>query len=194
MNLPRQRTASQIIRLLVCSAMISALIGGYSQRSYSQSDVDGYNGRKNSTPKHRYESESGWNGCGVIPYEGWEGCPSEGGTALRCDDGPMVYLVRDSCTSSLAANNRLLSHLEQTDQPAKSWQIVHSEQMGEASLLELANAVKVFTEEPASSKWVYLWTEKSTLILIYGPDREHVLDYFKTYQRDAKRAEHTSGT
>ena len=182
-----------ICLILVCSALPSVLIGGRAQSFHSQNNVQQYNRDIDSEPQHRYTMESGWNGCGGIPYAGWEGCTSQTGTALRCDDGARVYLVKENCTSSLAANNKRLSRLEKTDPSTQGWQIVHTEPLGDALLLELVSPTQVFTEEPGSSKWVCLWTEESSLVLIYGPDREHVLDYFKTRQKSATKPKGVEG-
>jgi hypothetical protein len=76
--------------------------------------------------------------------------------------------------------------LEKADLTTQDLQIAQIEPIGDALLIELASPVRV-AEEPASSKWVCLWTEETSVVLIYGPDREHVIDYFRIRQREQSK-------
>jgi hypothetical protein len=134
----------------------------------------------------RYVMTSGWNGCGWIPYEGWEGCYSQSGAVFQCVDGATVYSVREHCTSPKAAVAERLSRLNGS-RSGLNWKITQTTQIGNALLVELADLIQVWPETVTTSRWVYLWMDDSSLRLIYGPDREHVLEYFNTrhiYERE----------
>lgn len=183
MNLSIKPTQFRLICLiLTCWVAFAVLLGGRSSAHCSLHRVTDQNQESNtSEKKHQYVVESVWNGCGFIPYEGWEGCMSQTGTALKCDDGARVYFVEEHCTSLRAATDERLSRLEMGDRKEKGWRIKRRIPFGDALLIELAKPVQVFQEEPATSRWICLWTEKSSLKLIYGPDREHIVEYFQAH-------------
>lgn len=168
--------------ILTCWVAVAVLIGGRSSAQGSLHRVAGQNqGSNTSQKKHQYVFEAAWNGCGIIPYEGWEGCVSQTGTVLRRDDGARVYFVEENCTSPRAASDERLSRLEIGDRKEKSWRIKRRIPFGDALLIELSKPVQVFREQPATSRWICLWTERSSLKLIYGADREHIVDYFRAH-------------
>ena len=182
----------QLCFILTCMVGLGALIDGHAHGALSQIGPGGQD--NNAEARHRYVMESGWNGCGGIPYSGWEGCISQTGIRLRCDDGARLYFVKDNCTSSFAANNKWLFQFEKGYPATQDWKIVQTEPMADALLVELASPVRVNSEEPASSKWVCSWIKESSVVLIYGPDREHVIDYFKVCQKDENKPKGASGT
>ena len=130
-------------------------------------------------PQPRYVMTSGWNGCGGLPFKGWEGCTSQSGAVLKCVDGTIVYSVRDHCTSPDAAATEQLTVLGGVRSISPNWKIIRTTLMGGGLLVELAEPIQVLPEAGATSLCVYLWTEGPTLRSIYGPDREHVLEYFE---------------
>lgn len=169
--------------ILTCWLALAGSIGGRSSAHGSLHRVADQNQESNtSQKKHQYVVESAWNGCSIIPYEGWEGCMSQIGTALRRDDGARVYFVEENCTSPRAASDKRLLRLEMGDRKEKGWRIKRKIPFGDALVIELAKPVQVFQEEPATSRWICLWTERSSLKLIYGADREHLVDYFQARQ------------
>lgn len=132
-----------------------------------------------SIAQPRYVMTSAWNACGGIPYEGWEGCTSQSGTLLQCVDGATVYAVTEHCTSPKAVVAERLRFLNGS-RSGRNWKIIQTTRMGGALLVELSDPVQVSQETVPTSRWVYLWTDGFSLRLIYGPDREHVLEYFNT--------------
>jgi len=178
----RNTFAVQLCLILAFLVGLGAVINGRAHSAPSQIVSIGQHSRGEA--RHRYVMESGWNGCGFIPYTGWEGCISQTGIALSCDDGARLYFVKDHCTSSIAANNKRSLQFEKADSTTQDWKIVQTESLGDALLVELASPVRVNAQEPASSKWVCSWTEESSVVLIYGPDREHVIDYFKICRKE----------
>lgn len=135
---------------------------------------------------HQYVTESIWNGCGGIPYAGWEGWTSQMGILLKSDDGATVYFVQDRYTSPGAAKGELLSRLKGAKGEGPQWQIIQTTPVDNVLLVELAAPVPVAPDGPALSKWVYVWVEDGSLNMIYGPDREHVDEYFKIRQKDQR--------
>jgi hypothetical protein len=139
-----------------------------------------------SVAQPRYVIQSGWNICGGRPYKGWEGCSSQSGALFQCVDGATVYSVREHCTSPKAAVAERLRFLNGS-RLGRNWKITQMTAIGEALLVELTDPVQVSQETVTTSRWVYLWRDGSSLRLIYGPDREHVLEYFNTrheYERE----------
>lgn len=180
MNLSIKPTQFRLTGFITCWVAFAVLIGGRSSAQGSLHRVTDQNQESNtSEKKHRYVVVSAWNGCGIIPYQGWEGCMSQTGTALKCDDGARVYFVEDHCTSPRAATDKRLSALEMGETKEKGWRIKQRIPFGDALLVELAEPVQVSEEKPATSRWICLWTERSSLKSIYGPDREHIVDYFQ---------------
>jgi len=177
--------------VLVCLIGLGALVG---RRAYGSSLQSNANEQDNqSEAQHQYVMESAWNGCGFIPYKGWEGCISQTGIVLKSDDGVKVYVVQDHCTSPSAASNEQLSRLTGTKEAAQQWQIIQTTPLDNALLVELSSPVQVEMNGPASSRWVCLWTQDASLVLIYGPDREHVVDYFRVRQKDQSKAAGRNG-
>jgi hypothetical protein len=172
--------------ILFLSIALSILSGGRAESNNSQlSTVRQDDEHNNTEAQYHYVSDSGWVACGGIPYEGWEGCTSQTGIALKSSDGVRIYFVRQRCTSPAAATNRRESRLAGTVEGLHNWQITQATPLGEAVLVELDSPVQAGMEKPASSRWVCMWTEESQLLLIYGPDREHVVDYFNIRQKNA---------
>jgi hypothetical protein len=140
-------------------------------------------GAKNSP--HRYRRSSRWIACGFIEYPGYDGRIDAEGDVWKCDDGATVHVVKEGYTSSRAADAKRLARLEAKDIAAKPWRIAQTVSLNEATIVELAEPVLY---RGASSKWVIIWVRDTSLFLIYGPDREHVMDVYQTrYGGDVKK-------
>ena len=138
--------------------------------------------------EHEYTPLSVWNACRGIPYEGYEGRLSQEGSALKCSDGAEVYAVEDNYTSARAAEAERRERLEEKGPKPKPWRIARTESLSDATIVEFAEPVSVSLKEDASNHWAILWTRDRSLFLIYGPDREHVIDYYqRRHSGDAKR-------
>ncbi len=185
MNLSMKPTKFRFLCLtLTCWVGFTILIGGRSSAHCSLRRVTDQSQESDiSEKKHQYVVESVWNGCGFIPYVGWEGCMSQTGTALKCDDGARVYFVEEHCTSLRAATDEGLSRLEGDDRKERGWQIKRRIPLDDVLLIELAKPAQAFQEEPAMSWWICLWMGETSLKLIYGPDRGHIEEYFQAYYR-----------
>src|SRR5436853_7809079 len=98
MKLPTWRNALYGFSFVfVCMIVLSALVSGRTHRYLSALGANEQDNKPGA--QHQYVWESKWNACGVIPYEGWEGCTSQTGLVLKCEDGVKVYFVQDNCTS-----------------------------------------------------------------------------------------------
>ena len=177
--------------VLVCLIGFGASVSGRAYSSFLQSHANEQDNQ--SEAQHQYVMESAWNGCGGIPYKGWEGCTSQTGILLKSDDGVKVYFVQEHCTSPSAASNEQQSRLAGTKEAAQQWQIIQTTPLDNALLVELSSPVQVEPNGPATSRWVCLWTQDASLVLIYGPDKEHVVDYFRVRQKDQRKVAGRSG-
>jgi hypothetical protein len=165
---------------LACSIAFGVVFDNPAQSSATNPQLIEQNHRAlDAVSQPRYVIKSGWNACGGIPYKGWDGCTSQAGALLECADGAIVYSVRESCTSPKAAIAERLVVLNGS-RSGLHWKITQTTAVGEALLVELAEPVQVSPETAATSRWVYLWADGPSLRLIYGPDREHVMEYFNT--------------
>lgn len=174
---------SFILTRLVISGAVSLIltIGSPASCDYSQATASAHRDDANMPQyAHRYVVESAWNGCGPIQYPGWEGCHSQSGSVFRCTDGARVYLVVEHCTSSFAANALRSSRLDGTGSTDRDWRIAAATPLGNALLVELGKPVSIGLDDSASVTWICLWTQDGTLRLVYGSDKEHVVDYFGT--------------
>jgi hypothetical protein len=177
MTFSKRRSKVHIFLVILAGLIgLGALVNGYAQSKLLPLSSN----RQTHQPEaqHQYIVESGWNGCGFIPYEGWEGCSSQTGTILKSSDGAKVYFVKEHCTSSKAAKNEERIRLTGPKEAASKWQIKQQIPIDDALLVELAIPVHIGLDESVTSNWVCLWIADSTLVLIYGSDREHVEEYF----------------
>jgi hypothetical protein len=120
------------------------------------------------------------------PLEGQDGCPNQKGMALHCRDGAVVYFTADECTSARAADVRLDRALDPEHLAAIGWRVVAITRIADFVLIELADAVAVSPADPAAatSDWVCLWASDAKLHAIFGPDEEHVRDYYNLLHRN----------
>jgi hypothetical protein len=130
--------------------------------------------------EHKYTPFYGWNACGGIPYEGYDGQLSQEGSAWKCGDGAIVYDVTDSYTSARAAEAERMARLEEKGPKRKPWRIARTESLNDATIIEFAEPVSVRAKENAPNHWAIMWMRDRSLFLIYGPDREHVIDFYQT--------------
>ena len=138
--------------------------------------------------EHKYTPLSNWVACAVISVRGYDGWTSQGGAAWKCDDGATVYDVLDEFTSARAAKAERMARLEEKGPKHKPWRIARTEPLGDATIVEFTEPVSVGTKDDASNQWAVMWARKATLLSIYGPDREHVIDYYQTrHGGDAKK-------
>jgi hypothetical protein len=147
----------------------------------------GQDGRETGAKKstHRYKRSYRWISCGAIEYPGYDGRIDAEGYVLKCDDGTTVHAVKEGYTSSRAADAKRLARLEGKDKAANPWRIAQTESLGDTTIVELTEPVS-FRGSPC--KWVIMWVRDTSILLIYGPDREHVMDYYQThYGGDANK-------
>ena len=190
MMIPGLITLRAIALVLACSVGAMPVSEwnkmGVSQPSLSVNQ-DGHEAVATNSP-HHYTLASRWIACGAIEYKGYDGCVGEEGNVWTCDDGARIYVIKKGCTSSHAAQAKLLERLQAEDKEHEPWRITHTESLGAATVVELAEPVSPRTKEAGSSKWVIIWVRDTSLLLIYGPDREHVMDYYQThYAGDARK-------
>jgi hypothetical protein len=182
-----QVTLRGAILALACSVGVGPVSGSNTYTPDCSVDQD-RPGAGDKYSEHKYTQSSMWSACGVISYEGYDGWTSQGGTALKCADGAMVYDVIDEFTSSRAAKAERMARLVEKGPKHKPWRIARTESLGVATVVEFAEPVSVGTNDGASNRWAVMWTRDKALFSIYGPDREHVIDYYQTRQRaDAKK-------
>jgi hypothetical protein len=112
---------------------------------------------------------------------------------LKSDDGVKVYFVQEHCTSPGAASKEQVSRLTGAKEATQQWQIIRTMPLDNALLVELSRPVQVELNGTASSRWVCLWTQDASLVLIYGPDKEHVVDYFRVRQKDQSKVAGRNG-
>jgi hypothetical protein len=107
---------------------------------------------------------------------------------LKRSGGAKVYAVEDSYTSARAAEAARKSRLEEKGPERKPWRIARTESLGDATIVEFAEPVSVRLKEDASNHWAIMWTRDRSIFMIYGPDREHVIDYYqRRHSGEAKR-------
>jgi hypothetical protein len=136
---------------------------------------------------HQYTPLSITFACGVRPYEGYDGRIASIRTEWKCDDGAMVYSVKEDFGSSRGAEVERLARLNAKSPEDKPWRIAQTESVGGITIVELAEPVSFGPNTAASNQWVVMRARGASLFLIYGPDREHVIDYYQSHhERDAK--------
>lgn len=143
---------------------------------------------RDTNSKHKYTPLFAWNACGGIPYLDWEGRLNQEGQAWKCDDGAIVYFVTDGFTSDRAAEAERRARLAEQRPEGKPWRIARTDLLGDAVIVEFAKPVSVGVKEDASNHWVIMWARDRALFSIYGPDREHVIDFYETrYRGETKK-------
>jgi len=143
---------------------------------------------RDTNSKHKYTPLLTWNACGGIPYIGWEGRLNQEGQAWKCDDGATVYFVTDGFTSDRAAEAERRARLAEQGLEGKPWRIARTDSVGDAVIVEFAKPVSVGVEEDAPNHWVITWARDKSILSIYGPDREHAMDFYETrYRAQAKK-------
>jgi hypothetical protein len=135
---------------------------------------------------HEYTPSSITIACGVIPYEGYEGWTGSESAKWKCDDGSRVYFVKEEFASSRGAKAERLARLKEKAPAHNPWRIAQTESVGDATIVELAAPLSFGDEE--TGKWVMIWGRNASLFSIYGPDREHVMDFYQSsHVREAKK-------
>jgi len=143
---------------------------------------------RDTNSKHQYTPLYNWNACGGVPSSGWEGRIDQEGQAWKCDDGAIVYFVTDDFTSDRAAEAERKARLAEQGPEPKPWWIARTELLGEAVVVEFAEPVSVGVKEDAPTHWVIMWAHDKSILSIYGPDREHAMDFYETrYRGQAKK-------
>jgi|SRR5262245_3058924 len=155
----------------------------YASRSVEQDDPKA----NNTNSPHRYTPHSTTIVCGVIPYNGYEGWVGSDTTTWNCVDGAKVYDIKEDYTSSRAAEAERIMRLEARDTARKPWRIKQTELVDNAMVVELTESAWVITEGNTSIKWVVIWVHYASLSLIYGPDREHVMDFYRTHYKETAK-------
>jgi len=137
---------------------------------------------------HQYTPVSVTNVCGVIPYSGYEGRVNSEIALWKCDDGANLHDVKEGFTSFHAAEAERSARLRGEGEVGMPWKIAHTDLVDGATVVELAEPVmlvdKLIDKDAASSQWVVMWAHEASLFLIYGPDREHVMDFYQTRYGD----------
>jgi hypothetical protein len=68
------------------------------------------------------------------------------------------------------------------------WKIEQTVSIDEVTLVELREPVSASFDSDQSEKWVVIWARGTSLFSIYGPDREHAMDYYqKHYKADPQK-------
>jgi len=136
--------------------------------------------------KHKYTPFSFWNACGVIPYDGYEGWIDQAGRVWKCDDGATVFDVTDDFTTARAAETERRTRLLEKGPKPKPWRIARTEPLGAAMIIEFAEPVSVGNDVALPCQWAVMWKRNEALLSIYGPDREHVVDFYQTRSESKK--------
>jgi hypothetical protein len=162
----------------------SSLLDTYeSSRSANQ---DGQKAGAINSP-HIYIPDSISISCGIT-YDGYEGWTNTELSVWNCSDGAKIYAATESFTSSRAAKKECIKRLEGKSRARKPWKIEQAVKLDEITLVELGEPVSAGFEGPESNKWVMVWARDASLFSIYGPDREHVMDYYqKRHKTGLKR-------
>jgi hypothetical protein len=146
-------------------------------------DQDGRKADAANSP-HQYTPVSVTFVCGVIPYSGYEGRVNSEIELWKCDDGAKLHDAKEGFTSSHAAEAERLARLRGEGKVGNPWKIAHTDLVDGATIVELAEPVTLGDKEAGSSQWVVMWAREASLFLIYGPDREHVMDFYQTRYGD----------
>jgi hypothetical protein len=150
-------------------------------------DQDGRKADAANSP-HQYTPLSVMKVCGAIPYIGFEGYVNSEIASWKCDDGANLHAAVEGFTSFHAAEAERMARLRGEGKVGKPWKIAHTDLIDGATIVELAEPVTLWDKEAASSQWVVMWAREASLFLIYGPDREHVMDFYQTrYGESAKK-------
>jgi hypothetical protein len=185
--MPGQILLRATIFALACSTG-AALVSASSEPPSDHSAAQDHPKASATNSKHKYTQLSNWVACGVISSEGYDGWTSQGGVAWKCDEGATVYDVIDEFTSARAAEAERIARLEEKGPKHKPWRIARTEPLGDATIVEFAEPVSVRTNEDASNRWAVMWRRDKALLSIYGPDREHVINFHQTHHGgDAKK-------
>jgi hypothetical protein len=136
---------------------------------------------------HQYTPHSVTIACGVIPYNGYDGWLASNTTTLNCVDGAKIYSIEEEYTSSRAAKAERMNRLAAKSTKRENWRIKQTETFDNTTVIELSEAIRMGTDSPSSNFWVIIWVKNASLLEIYGPDREHVMDFYQTnYQKKSK--------
>jgi hypothetical protein len=130
---------------------------------------------------------SSWIACGAIPYRGYDGYGGvQRGEGWKRDDGVIVFSVTDGFTTARAAEAERQARLQEKGSALRPWRIARTEPLGVATIIEFAEPVSIRSNIAAPCRWAIMWTRDKALLSIYGPDREHVVDFYQT-RSEAKK-------
>jgi hypothetical protein len=158
----------------------SGLPGRY--ESSRSADQDGQKAGAINSP-HIYTPDSISIACGVIPYDGYEGIVNTELSVWKCNDGAKIYAVKEDFASSRAAEKERIKRLEGKSRARKPWKIEQAVTLDKNTLVELREPVSAGLGAPESNKWVVVWAHNASLFSIYGPDRDHVMDYYQKHHK-----------
>ncbi len=125
-----------------------------------------------------YALVGGWNACGGSLLPGKEGCSGQNGGVFECSDGTKVYLVKDSCSSPVAASLQRQALLDRADSKLHGLPASSMTWFDERLMLELSEPIEVGLETGATNRCVLLWVAGHEMVGIYAVDRAHVLDFY----------------
>lgn len=188
--IPGQITLRATALALACFVVTAPISGGNKLSAYPQDRSAAQDGGKigATNSPHRYTELSVTIACGVIPYEGYDGWIGSQREEWKCDDGAIVYSVTENFRSSRGAEAERMARLNAKAPAHKPWRIAQTASVGDITIVELAEPVSFGSGTGASSQWVATRARGASLFLIYGPDREHVIDHYQSrHERDAKK-------
>jgi hypothetical protein len=137
---------------------------------------------------HIYTPGAVMHVCGVIPYDSYEGWANTEMFVMKCNDGAQIQVANEAFTSSRAAEKERIKRLKGKYPARKSWKIEQTVSLDEITVVELREPVSTGFEDAQSNKWVVIGTRNASLFSIYGPDREHVMDYYQRhYKADSNK-------
>lgn len=164
-------------------APVAKVLSAYSPDQSPDQDIPQTEATKS---RHEYTPSSIMIACGVEPYRGYEGWTGSESAKWKCDDGSKVYFVTEEFGSSRGAKAERLARVKGRAPTNKPWKIAQTESVGDTTIVELAKPLTFDSEE--TGKWVVIWQRNASLYLIYGPDREHVTDFYQSgHVREAKK-------
>jgi len=187
MTIPGHRTLRATVLAMACAVgAVSVSKSNDLSTNQLSRPVDQDDPRSSNTKSpHRYTLVSNALACGAIPYRGYEGRITTRRAKWMCTDGVIIFSIKEGYGSTRGAEAERIVRLEAGYSASTPWQIKRTESVGNAMVVELTEPVSV--GEGATNKWVVIWAHERLLSLVYGPDRDHVMDFFQTHYNDSAK-------
>ena len=134
-------------------------------------------------PARHFRSGRSWDACGVLPYEGWQGCLNFDSVEYLSSDGATLVYSEASCTSDDAASAELETWLASSGAPGTGYRVLNRRSVGEGLIVErdvpstegAGDEGKMF---PTPGRYVYYWLAGASVRGISGPSEVIVLELF----------------